>query len=474
MKRLALILVILVGLAACSDDKYSVERLQDPNTCATCHPTHFTEWSGSMHAYAATDPVFIGMHKRGQRETAGALGTFCINCHAPMAVANGTITADNVAMFDLATLAPAENGITCYFCHNVDKVTTDHNNGLELAMDQTMRGGVKNPVDSEAHHSAYDILQDGERNQSELCGSCHDVVTPNGVELERTFKEWKGTIFGSTEDPSIKLTCSTCHMEPFDDTIADAPGVGLRPFGRHDHMMAGIDQALTPFPEIAAQDAAVQKILKPAIKITGPKPRTGNRSPGGICVDDPSNPGDITVRVDSLNVGHSFPSGVGHDRRVWLEVIAYDINNAIVFSSGVVPDGMDPEEINDPNLFGLWERTFKENGTPAHFFHEIASYDPNPLHYLPGAVTFDPNDPRFDHSRTAPYRNVGNISAIEKVTARVRMRALPYAALRLLEQSGDLDPAVKNQLKTLEVANSTWLKSTAGTGLAMFTGCNPS
>ena len=57
MRQLAFALLVFV---ACSDDKYSVETLQDPNTCSTCHPTHFTEWSGSMHAYASTDPVFVG------------------------------------------------------------------------------------------------------------------------------------------------------------------------------------------------------------------------------------------------------------------------------------------------------------------------------------------------------------------------------------------------------------------------------
>ena len=468
------IVIALLGIAigACGDDKYPVAQLQDPSTCGDCHPKHFQEWSGSMHAYASIDPVFVGMHDRGQRETSGALGLFCVNCHAPMAIANGTITADNVAGFDLSTLPPAETGITCYFCHNAETVTRDHDNGLQLAMDQTMRGGVKNPVDNPAHHSQYDILHDGERNSSEMCGSCHDVVTPNGVELERTFKEWKETIFGSSTDPTVKLTCSACHMEPFDDVIADAPGldVPLRPLGRHEHTWPGIDQALTPFPEQAAQAAAIQEILEPSIAITGPKPRTGVRSPGGICLEPP---GVLTVRVDSFNVGHSFPSGVAHDRRVWLEVIAYDAANQVVFQSGVVPDGMDPEEINDPLLFGLWERTFKQDGMPAHFFHEVASYDPNPMHYLPGPVTFDPNDPRVDHSRTATYPNIANMNAIDRITARVRMRALPYATLRLLEASGDLDPSIKTQLKTLEVTRSTWLKSTAGTGLAMFTGCNP-
>lgn len=466
------VVAVLLSLVACGDDeKFPVAQLQDPNTCLDCHAKHYQQWSGSMHAYASIDPVFVGMHKRGQRETNGELGLFCINCHAPMAVANGTITESNVASFDLSTLSPAETGITCYFCHNATGVTRDHNNGLVLAMDQTMRGGAANPAESPAHHSKYDVLQDSERNNSELCGSCHDVVTPLGVPLERTFKEWKETVFGASEDPSVKLTCGNCHMEPFDDVIADGPGLDVerRPLGFHEHTWPGIDQALTPFPEREAQAAAIAEILEPSIAIKGPKPRVGNRVPGGICLDPP---GKLTVRIDSFNVGHSFPSGVAHDRRVWLEVIAYRANNTIVFQSGVVPDGMDPEEIGDPNLFGMWERTFKQDGSPAHFFHEVASTDSG-LQLLKGPVTFDPNDPRIDHSRTATYNNVPTIDEIDRIEARVRMRALPYEVLRLLEASGDLDPSIKTQLQTLEVASSTWLRATKGQPPADNTNCNP-
>ena len=42
-----------------------------------------------MHAYAAEDPVFLAMNQRLQRETGGALGDFCVRCHAPMAVREG-------------------------------------------------------------------------------------------------------------------------------------------------------------------------------------------------------------------------------------------------------------------------------------------------------------------------------------------------------------------------------------------------
>ncbi|MBL9017190.1 MAG: hypothetical protein JNL83_23585 [Myxococcales bacterium] len=461
----------LLALAACSDDKYSVERLQDPNTCLDCHAQHYKEWSGSMHAYAADDPVFIAMNRRGQRETGGELGTFCINCHAPMAVLNGTITADNAADFDPNKLSPAERGITCYFCHNVEKVTKDHNNGLVLAMDQTMRGGVKNPVDSPAHDSAYDPLMKGTVNNSEMCGSCHDIVLPNGVAIERTFKEWKQGVFSK---PDSKLTCSSCHMKPTDGVIADREGLSVvsRPLGFHEHTFPAIDQALTPWPEMEAQAKGIQEILDPSVGIIGPKPRTGTRSPGGICLDQP---GILTVRIDSLNLGHSFPSGSAFDRRVWLEVTAYRADDSIVFQSGKVPAGTDPDELlatTDPRLFGLWDRATKSDGTPAHFFWEIAAVDSSKL--LTGSVTFDQNDPAFDHSMTARY-NVPSFTEIERIEAQLFIRPLPYKTLHSLVQSGDLDPAVIPRMKTLtsEFAKSTWLKSTAGTGLAAGTNCNP-
>ena len=463
-----LAMLCLLALAACSDDKYSVERLQDPNTCLDCHAQHYKEWSGSMHAYASDDPVFIAMNRRGQRETNGELGTFCINCHAPMAVLNGTITKENAADFDPNMLAPAERGITCYFCHNVEKVTQDHNNGLQLAMDQTMRGGAKNPVDSPAHHSAYDPLMKGTANNSEMCGSCHDIVLPNGVAIERTFKEWKEGVFAK---PDSKLTCSACHMKPTDGVIADREGLSVvsRPLGFHEHTFPAIDQALTPWPEMEAQARGIQEILDPSVGIVGPKPRTGTRSPGGICLDPP---GILTVRVDSLNLGHNFPSGSAFDRRVWLEVTAYRTDNSIVFQSGKVPEGMDPEQINDPRLFGLWDRAFKTDGTKAHFFWEVATVDTSKT--LQGSVTFDQNDPAFDHSMTARY-NIANYTEIDRIEAQLFIRPLPLETLRLLVASGDLDPAVIGQVKTLtsEFAKSTWLKSTAGMGLAANTNCNP-
>jgi Cytochrome c554 and c-prime len=76
------------------------EELMDPEQCKTCHVGHYDEWASSMHAYAADDPVFRAMNQRGQRETGGELGAFCVQCHAPMAVLTGA-TNDGLNLDDL-------------------------------------------------------------------------------------------------------------------------------------------------------------------------------------------------------------------------------------------------------------------------------------------------------------------------------------------------------------------------------------
>ena len=473
MKVLALLVVIA---AACGDNpKLPVAQLEDPSTCMQCHPNHYQQWSGSMHAYSSDDPVFLAMNKRGQRETQGQLGTFCLQCHAPMAVALGLYDNTNAADFDPTTLPPTARGITCYFCHDVKKVVDDHNNGLQLALDQTMRGGVKDPVDSPAHHAAYDAAMDSYTNNSTMCGSCHDVVTPAGVALERTYSEWQTTIFAG-DDPKVHNTCSACHMQtdPTQTTIAQVPGVAVksRMNSFHLHTWPAVDQATTAFPETDAQAAGIKDILDPALTIIGPRPLAGGIPPGGICLDQPAT-GQLSIRMDTIQIGHFFPSGAAQDRRAWLEVIAYDASGNILFQTGNVPDGMDPEEINDPNLVGFWDRTFKADNTPAHFFWDVATVQSK---LLKPPVTTVTTDPMYDHSTTATF-NVGPIEAnIDKITARIRVRPFAYSVLDQLVQSGDLDPAIASKLHTLDSVggHAVWTKATEGMGIgSMFTHCNP-
>src|SRR5215813_8159683 len=146
--------------AACSNSSpptstfLTRDDLLDPTACQGCHQDHYEEWAGSMHAYAADDPVFIAMNKRGQRETNGALGTFCVNCHAPMAV-NEKATTDGL---NLADVPQSLKGVTCYFCHSIDQVTGTHDAQVHLAGDLVIRGELSDAVANSAHNSGYSAL----------------------------------------------------------------------------------------------------------------------------------------------------------------------------------------------------------------------------------------------------------------------------------------------------------------------------
>jgi hypothetical protein len=148
---------VIALLLSCQQSYYlDAEALRDPASCQGCHPTHYEQWEGSMHAYAGEDPVFRAMNARGQRETDGALGDFCVQCHAPVALALG-LTEDGT---DLDSVPEHLQGVTCAWCHLVDEVVDDHNAGLVLADDGVMRGGISDPQPNNAHASAWSPLLD--------------------------------------------------------------------------------------------------------------------------------------------------------------------------------------------------------------------------------------------------------------------------------------------------------------------------
>ncbi len=426
-----IVVAVALALAACGEepDYFTEEELRDPSSCEGCHPSHYQEWSGSMHAYASTDPVFRAMNARGQEETGGELGDFCVQCHAPMAVRLG-LTEDGMNLDDV----PAEaQGITCFFCHSVESIDDDHNNGITLAADQVLRGGLSNPVASPKHRSTYSELVDTDAQASSaMCGSCHDLITPAGVHLEKTFEEWKTTIFAD-ENPLTHLSCGQCHMVARTGTVAEDPDieVPLREFGVREHTFAAVDLALTPFPEIDGQTAAIERDLATAVS-----PR--------ICVT-PEDGGRLDVRLDNVAAGHMFPSGAAHDRRAWVEIHVYDDAGVELFATGVVADGADPDPATDADLWELREQAFDDGGQPVLYFWEVREIDPSWL--LRPTVTLDRNDPAFDHSTTHSFPVVAFFPEIARVTVAVHIRPLPYAILDDLAASGHLPGELAGELR---------------------------
>jgi hypothetical protein len=451
-----LIAFAFVGVLACGEEPppRDLEALQDPETCAECHPDHYREWLGSMHAYAAEDPVFRAMNARGQRETNGELGDFCVRCHAPAAVALG-LTEDGL---NLDTIPQKHRGVTCWFCHQVSEVEGTHDNPLQLAFDELMRADVVNPLEPPEHGVARsDLFSRNSMSSAQMCGSCHDIVSPAGAHIERTYAEWLASFYSDAtpEDPDepelYAQTCNDCHMPRSTGPIAEFPGVrGDR--DRHSHMFVGVDVAVSDFPDAelgpqlrAEQRAAIDDVRKTSLCAS-------------LCVrEDLDNGGAaVTVWLHNEAAGHSWPSGAAADRRAWVELIATDEMEQVLFESGVVSEDQAITELDDPNLWLFRDRMLDADGNETHDFWEAASYESQ---LLGVPETFGGTA----HEQTWLSRSYALPTMPERVRMRVLLQAIGREILLELVASGDLDPAVVEQFETFEVppANLEWTAAEA-------------
>jgi nitrate/TMAO reductase-like tetraheme cytochrome c subunit len=453
LKQAAVLAAVTCALLACEsgtgDDDIEVqpltqEQLLNPESCKDCHPKHYEQWSASMHAYAAVDPVFLAMNKRGQEETGGQLGAFCVNCHAPMAVRTGALT-------DFANVEsmPAHlKGVTCYFCHNAVGVGDKHVNGnVNLAMDDVMRAAVRNPVEPTAHKVAASTFHDATtEDSSRLCGTCHDIETPKGVRLERTYEEYLGSLFADASNPTFFKSCNDCHMSRLRggrQQIATKTGrssgqVLARDF--HEHLWPAVDVALTDWPHADAMRSAVSSCVLP------------NTMSAYITIErSESITGDFTVWMEQ-DAGHMFPSGAAQDRRLWLELIAYDENLKELYRVGQIGDQEIEEPAGSVHPCMLREYMLDDAGNETHDFWEAASLDPKSRQMLVAPKGIDPT--KINHATECagirPPLAFANITPAF-IDMRLRVRPMGIDVLQDLVSTGHLTPDIPAKMPTFTV-----------------------
>ena len=193
------------------------------NTCATCHPRQYEQWSASQHAYAQLSPVYMAMQTAINIKTSATNGDFCIRCHNPV----GMNLGESLYVTNLDRTPTSREGITCVACHRVNK-----NYGKISGRFALEQGDIFSPVygptgDRELsrvlnHPEEYRVStskDDPGRSihtqakrfftltKPSFCGTCHDVTLLNGFRLEEAFAEYKQT-------PAAKRgeTCQDCHM----------------------------------------------------------------------------------------------------------------------------------------------------------------------------------------------------------------------------------------------------------------------
>jgi Cytochrome c554 and c-prime len=437
-----LITLTLWLLAGCgsstSPPRLDAQTLRDPAACQSCHPSQFEEWSHSMHAQAADDPVFVAMNQRAQRETAGAVGTFCVNCHAPLAVREN-LTTDGL---NLASLPASKKGVTCYFCHAVESLAGTHDNPLVLATDDSLFGPFGDPAPTTPHAARTSTLfDDTQTDSATMCGSCHDIVNKHGAHVERTFAEWQTTLFSQ---PQKGLSCQQCHMDGSD---GPASTVSTRTRRVHRHDFPAVDLALTAAAATSDLRTRSQELLDATVQST-------------LCWNSVTS--QIEVTLDNVGAGHGWPSGATPDRRAWLEVTAYSGADVTYASGGVAAAPLDASP--DPDLWLMRDCLFDGAGAETRMFWQAASLTDN---QLPGALTASVTDPASfmgHRQRTFPAAvGAGLPTMPDRITLQVHLQAVGDDVLADLVSSGDLDSSLPPLVARYDVAGAAleWTPATA-------------
>ncbi len=238
------------------------ERFPSANSCGSCHPAQYREWSVSQHSYAQISPVFNAFQGKLLQLTNGTNGDFCIRCHTPV----GMNLGEPEFMSNMDRNPTSREGITCITCHRLSQDYSKVSGRLAIAEgdiynavygpagnDELKRviTDSKYSVNTDRTKSGRAIHADAQVLQSisepSFCGSCHDVNLVNGFRLEEAFSEFK-----SSPAAARGVSCQDCHMglEPgkvsgyAEGPAAVVGGVPTKTRKRTNHTFAGPDYSV--------------------------------------------------------------------------------------------------------------------------------------------------------------------------------------------------------------------------------------
>lgn len=404
-----------------AEPAWSVDDFNPAADCATCHPTHYEQWSSSNHAYAMVDPLFQALVGVRQQDQAGAEDRFCNQCHSAIGTRGGEITPG----FSYEELPPiVMEGITCESCHKVTGIARDYNSGHLIDPTAPEQGPIVDPVDNAYHASAASTVHE----TSEFCGACHDVIEVSGLDLERPYQEW-------LESPSSEAgeNCQSCHMPA--TTGPAAEGGPERTI--HDHRFVGVDTpAIEGFhPDPAGHAARVEALLTDIAMVE---------------LDvDPSIPAggtlDLVVTVTNLIDGHNLPTGSTFIRELWLEVVVTDSAGQVVFETGTLDANGDLrgywselEPYSDHDLVGFASGMIDAKGEPTLFPWRATEHWSTAI------------SPLYDRTVTYFIDTEEASTGPLDLQVRLRFRAMPPHLLRLVGMDDTAE-----QLPVYDLAEAT-------------------
>lgn len=382
--------------------KLALGDFTSESTCSGCHPHQAEQWALSAHAHSMTDPVFRALLTRAG-EDPQRTQEFCVSCHSNIGTVVGGVPEQ--AAFDSANPIVLE-GVTCESCHRVTDVYRSSNAGHTLSPGEPMQGTVRAGNESPYHETVRsDVL-----GTPELCASCHDVRSPQGVALEQPYLEWT-----ESKARSEGLVCIDCHMPRSLGRAAEGFDLPERPVRRHAFLGLGSLTAAVAdgSGEVETIRNDLQQLLEQSVSLSVDSDVFAARGEARVY-----------VRVQSHVEGHRFPTGSNFFRQLWLRTRISDASGKLLYDSRTAPS----EAGKDATPFLLSARLLDENGEVTQLPWRAAQLENRALGLGETRLIAVPF--ALDTSAVGPL----------SIEAWLELRSFPEELLEQLQLSPDLAP----------------------------------
>lgn len=343
---------------------------QTSQRCVACHNKLLTpsgeeisigfEWSASMMANSARDPYWQAAVRRETLDhpTAGrAIEAECSICHMPMARYEAHLVGAEGQVFAHLKFDPntrsdqlAADGVSCSLCHQIarDKLGTRESFVGRFVIAGAAAGGLRQafgPYEVDVGHARIMSSSSGFRpvrsehiQQSELCASCHTLITHSldasgkviGEFPEQVpYQEWLHSRYRQTR------SCQDCHMPAVGGQAPITAVLSVLREGVSRHLFLSgnffVQRMLNRFRHELAVSAGSQS-LEMAARKTLEHLRTEAAQLTIQRTELRAGRLEADIVVENL-AGHKLPTAYP-SRRVWLRILVRDAGKRVVFESG--------------------------------------------------------------------------------------------------------------------------------------------
>ncbi len=339
-----------------------------------------TTWRSSIKAQAAVDPYYLATVRseiEQHPELRAVIEDTCASCHMPMAATSIHFEGGQAAILDDGLLDPEAakhdlgiEGVSCNLCHQIraDNLGTEESFSAGYVIDSDLPMGQRPSYGRFPVTKQYETLMSGGSGflpvqsdhiqKSELCATCHNLLTPYldenddiaGIFPEQmVYSEWLNSDYAGS------FSCQDCHMPVIkgEYAITSLSTPARAPF--HQHLFQGGNAYMLRifqyFGEEIGISASSEQLINTLVATEGLlQAKTAAIELENLKISEGRLTGEIMVKNFS---GHKFPTSYP-SRRAWLLIRLVDDQDRIIFESGgYSAEGMIDENDNDrdANLF---------------------------------------------------------------------------------------------------------------------------